>query len=88
MTPMAPSTRTSRTPGRSRAGASPSCRPRSTRATPPRQSPPVSRPTLAAATAHASGLPMNVGPWASTGTSPSEMPRATSGVHRAAASVR
>ncbi len=31
---------------------------------------------------------MNVGPWASTGTSPCEMPAATRSVHRVAASVR
>ena len=38
-------------------------------------------------TAAASGLPMKVGPWASTGTSPLEMPSATAGVQSTAAIV-
>ena len=41
----------------------------------------------ALATAAASGLPMKVGPWASTGTSPREMPSATAVVQSVAAIV-
>ncbi len=82
-TPMAPSTRTS--PG---APASPARKPASIRRTSPRQSCDSSRSIDADATAAASGLPMNVGPWARTGTSPLLMPSATRSVHSAAAMVR
>ena len=57
------------------------------RATSPRQSRPSSRSMEAAETAAASGLPMKVGPWASTGTSPAEIASATSAVQSAAAIV-
>ncbi len=84
---MAPRTRTSRTPGRSAAGASPSRSPASIRLTSACQSWPSSSSSEAQATAAASGLPMNVGPCASTGTSPWEIPSATREVHKVAASV-
>ncbi len=85
---MAPRTRTSVTPSISPAGASPARSPAPIRATSASQSWPRSRSTEAEATAAASGLPMNVGPCASTGTSPPEMPSATRVVHRVAAIVR
>lgn len=53
-----------------------------------RQSWSRSRPIEAQATAAARGLAMKVGPWASTGTSPREMPSATRDVHSVAAIVR
>jgi hypothetical protein len=49
---------------------------------------PSSTSSDAFATAQASGLPMNVGPCASTGSSPWAIPAATSEVHSVAASVR
>ena len=68
--------------------ASPSRSPASIRLTSCCQSWPSSRSIEAQATAAASGLPMKVGPCASTGTSPREMPSATRGVHSVAAIVR
>lgn len=87
-TPIAPRTRTSTTPVMSAAGASPERRPAPIRATSASQSCPSNRSTEAVATEAASGLPMNVGPCASTGTSPLEMPSATRVVHSVAAIVR
>ncbi len=87
-TPIAPSTRTSATPGSSAAGASAAASPAPTRFTPTCQSWPSSSSIEALATAAASGLPMNVGPCASTGTSPRLMPSAIPLVQRVAAIVR
>ncbi len=87
-TPIAPSTRTSLTAGSSRAGARPSFKPFSIRAISRLQSWDSSRSIDASDTADASGLPMNVGPCARTGTSPSLIPSATRDVHRVAAMVR
>ena len=62
MTPIAPSTRTSATPGSDAAGARPVRSPASISATRARQSWPSSSSTDATATAQASALAMNVGP--------------------------
>ena len=86
-TPIAPSRRTSATPGRSRQPASPVIRPRSIRAMLACQSEASRRAMLALAIAQASGLPMKVGPCMKTPGSPDEMVRATRSVARVAASV-
>ena len=84
---MAPSTRTSATPARSRAGASSVSNWRAMAATRCRQRPSSSRLSEAQATAQASGLPMKVGPCMNTPGSPREMVSATPGVVRVAARV-
>ena len=87
-TPIAPSTRTSATPGISRAGREARAQAGlDARHVARARSPARSRSIDALATAAASGLPMKVGPCASTGTSPVEMPSATSAVQSAAAIV-
>ena len=87
-TPIAPRTRTSTTPGSSRAGARPSVSPASMRATSACHDPSASSSVLASATAHASGLAMNVGPCISAPPSPPEIVAATSLVQRVAANGR
>ncbi len=73
--------------GQIEAGASPADRPAEIRSTAATQSPESSSTDNdASATEQASGLAMNVGPCASTGTEPDEIPAATSAVHKAAAS--
>jgi len=88
MTPIAPQTRTSATPGNARAGSSPVLSPALIWATAERQSWPISNYTAATETAQARGLAMKVGPCMSAPASPELMVCATSVVHNVAARLK
>ena len=87
-TPMAPSTRTSATPGSARSGSSPARSPASMRGTSARHRPSAMMSRFSEAMAHASGLAMKVGPCIRPPPSPAEIAAATSRVVSVAASDR